>query len=144
MKTTQRKHKPSAVRFFYSHAGYSWKQGKETRNQGKWRCARSLAAAEKLANELELKVEWDYEPDSWMNYAGDPEEEYRAKFESGEWEVLNAVVRGSCGEVLASLGGIVLTSSNWTPDHERQRKISVRVFEAELMDEAIATIEKGQ
>jgi hypothetical protein len=35
----------NATRFFYAHAGWAYNPATETKQQGRWRCARELAHA---------------------------------------------------------------------------------------------------
>lgn len=116
-----------AFQFFRDHAGYCTPPGK-------LECAKRLAEAEAFATELGLGVKWEYEQESWMIFAGDPKSEYRRKFKSGEWEVFYAYVEGDGGEILASLGGIILG-----PNSKNDR----RVYEAELFQEAIEALKRG-
>ena len=56
--------------FFYEHAGYSYNPQTETAEQGRIRCAISLALAEEQARNLGYEFEWEYDecPDlSWMS-----------------------------------------------------------------------------
>jgi hypothetical protein len=51
------------VAFFYEHAGWSYTPSEETSEEGRRRCARELAAAEKwLSRQHGYTVEWDGEP----------------------------------------------------------------------------------
>lgn len=50
--------KQSAVRFFFKHAGFSYDPKTETRIQGRWSCARALAAAEQWARDHDAESEW--------------------------------------------------------------------------------------
>jgi hypothetical protein len=58
MKTT------TPIRFFSAHAGYSYDPAKETKTQGRWRCARRLALAERHAQNVGLSFHWFIDPDS--------------------------------------------------------------------------------
>lgn len=57
------------------------------------------------------------------------------KFKSGEWECYRAYIEGDGGEILASLGGIILG---------RNQANDRRVYNAELVLEAIASLKKGE
>ncbi len=48
----------SAVRFFFIHAGCSWNPKTETRQQGRWACARILSAAEASAKAAGIWFDW--------------------------------------------------------------------------------------
>src|SRR5215471_21827920 len=97
-------------------------------------CAKALADAETLAEELDITVTWRYEEEDWMSFCWMTEDRkrYERNFESGKWEVFYAFVNGEYG-YLACLGGIVLG-----PDNRAYR----RVIEAELKAEAIAELMK--
>jgi hypothetical protein len=111
--------------FFYDHAGYSYKTGEETPEQGRIRCAKDLAEAESIAARLQWFCEWEWDndiDDSWMD------EEERAK--PHEW----LCVRLMDGDkVLQALGGIV------DPDNDYRR-----VVEAELADEELSERDKAR
>jgi len=53
----------SAVRFFYKHAGYCYNPQTETKQQGRWRCARELAHAEAEAKRRGWSVVWENDPE---------------------------------------------------------------------------------
>lgn len=60
----------SAVAFFLEHAGWSYNPATETPEQGRLRCARSLAKAERwLSEQNGHQVKWvedtDYSPDDY-------------------------------------------------------------------------------
>jgi hypothetical protein len=81
----------------------------------------------------ELTVTWELEEGDWMDFAGDPAEEYREKFASGEWECFVAYVRDpKTGDILASLGGVILGRDS----KEYQSEV-----EADLLKEAAHTKE---
>lgn len=114
-----------AVKFFTKHAGFATPPGRMV-------CAKALAESEALADQLGLQVEWEYDHDpdtSWMS------RDELAKVMRGEWAIMQAWVRGLSGEVLASLGGIVLAHD--TDNHYQ------RVVEAELKAEAVAALKQG-
>lgn len=94
-----------------------------------------IARAAAMAEDIGLEVKWESEPGDWMDFAGDPEEEYRRKFENGEWRCCVAYVQDDAGNTLASLGGIVLT--NHSNDYEQ-------CVEYELLAEAWETIKRGE
>lgn len=120
--------KQSPVRFFYSHAGYSYDPKTETRNQGKWRTARELAHAEAEAQRLNLSFNWDYDPDGCIGC--DCGQTDCACASSEPHETLYCWVEDEQGNNLASLGGICGADCNYK-----------RVVEAELAQEAIAALQ---
>ena len=108
------------VEFFFKHAGFSYRPEKETREQGRLRCALSLARAEEaLASHPTAWVEWEGEDMP-------PDEEWRGQIEEGSllWVLASIFVDDDC---VASLGGILLKSMD---------EPYVRVVEAELALEA--------
>jgi hypothetical protein len=103
--------------FFYNNAGWSYDPATETSEQGRWKCARKLAAAEEWAARVNLEYEWGEDWDSC-------EHEYEPRPDSCEY------CMASLGkEVLASLGCI----DDATDDYRR-------VIEAELALEAYSLI----
>ena len=113
--------KTSAYHFFLKHAGYSWDPKHETRRQGRIRCAKALAQAERDAERFGLTFVWspDWDADdSWMDKAE------RAK--PHVWE--SCTCRTPDGPV-ASLYGIVDADDKYR-----------RVIEAELAAEALASV----
>jgi len=112
--------------FFYHNAGYSYDPKTETLKEGRFRCARELAAAETIGQRLGYVFEWEFDecPDlSWMS---DKERE------QGH-EVLCCRIPDpeNTRHSLASLCGITDP-----PYHYR------RVIEAELAAEAIADLDR--
>ena len=126
---TQRVMKQSLSRdeaFFFEQAGYSYDPKKETKTQGRIRCARELAAAEKYAKEhTNWMFSWTYDE---LGCSGcECGSSDCACCAETEHETLVCTVRNSDGKVLASLGGICSPGRNYS-----------RVIEAELAEEAIA------
>jgi hypothetical protein len=115
--------KPSAIRFFYSNAGYSYDPKTETRNQGRWRCARSLAKAEQEAKQRGFEFQWQ---DDWT--IADHVKEFDTYTEQPS-TCETCLCLDEQGNVLASLGCIDDASNAYR-----------RVIEAELASEAIHTI----
>ena len=112
--------------FFYLNAGYSHDPKTETAEQGRIRCAVSLAKAEEIGQRLGYQFEWEFDecPDlSWMSDE-DREQEH---------EVLCCRIPDPKNPrySLASLCGII------DPDSKYRR-----VIEAELASEAIAELDK--
>jgi hypothetical protein len=50
--------KQQAFLFFYKHAGFSFDPAKETKRQGRAKCAKELAKAEREARALGYRFEW--------------------------------------------------------------------------------------
>lgn len=113
------------IRFFAKHGGYC-------EPPGRMACAKALAEAEVLAEELELTVKWEYEanPDLDFDFERD-----RRDFESGRFDILMASIDTDCGDMLAHLGRIWIR-----PDDHAYR----RVVEAELFAEAIETLKSAE
>ena len=109
--------------FMHKHAGYSYDPKTETKEQGRQRCARELARAERWMHETGARVVWvdDWEIRDHVKYYGDA---YDREPTTCEWAELRLG-----GEVLASLGCI----DDATDEYRR-------VIEAELADEARALI----
>ena len=85
-------------RFFYDHAGWGYRPDRETPEEGRWRGARQLRAAELHAEREGWWVEWDYESDP-MEDDIEREEDY---------DQFVAILRDSEGDILGSLGSIDL------------------------------------
>lgn len=111
----------TAVRFFRKHAGYSYAPGKETPRQGRDRCARSLARAEREAAQNGATFRWSEDDTTNLEFADSPSEVYRL------WA---CVMRDSSGKVVSSLCGIDLGSEGH-PDSDPY----ARVVRAELASE---------
>lgn len=113
---------PEAVRFFFTHAAFSYMPGKETRDEGRARCARELAEAERKGREAGLVFDWTADPDC----------------DSSEWsDEAPAYVQWQClcylnNEIVASLGCIDFGRDGdpWNDPYQR-------VVEAELAAEAL-------
>lgn len=82
--------------FFLKHAGFSYGPG-ETREQGRRRCAKALAKAEREATNARLSFCWEYEQHIDSSDWSDEEPAYR------QWYCL---CRNADGDVVASLGCI--------------------------------------
>lgn len=106
-----------AEKFHHTHGGYSHDPAKETKAQGRRRSAQQAAKAEKIAEELGWRFEWQEDPEPYE--MGDAETEAPS-------EVLTCVLYDEHGDVLASLGGIGMSGT------QRERKNYGRVIEAEL------------
>ena len=80
-----------------------------------------------------MTVSWTFEQCDPMEFAGEPEEEYRRKFKSGEWRALVATCEDAGGNVLASLGGVVV-------GHTPADRAYMECVEYELLGEAWGTL----
>jgi hypothetical protein len=112
--------------FFYDNAGYSYDPKKETAEQGKVRCARSMASDERVARDMGVEFEWEYDAGGCSGC--DCNSPDCACSTGKPHETLVAFARYN-GEVVASCGGICGATSNYR-----------RVMEAELAGEALETI----
>lgn len=112
-----------AIAFFHEHAGWSYDPLVETSEQGRERCARLLAMAEDVANDLDwyytIEDDWDVLEDD----AGSVE-----LVASGEMRNLMVTLYNEQGDILAAIGGVVVPSED--DDY-------VRVIKAELAYEII-------
>lgn len=84
-----------------------------------------------LARTVGLEVRFEPEQGYWMDYVGDigSAKTWERRFESGTHEVLFAYVESS-GEVLSSLGGIVVSC-------DADGREYLKAIELELLDEAV-------
>ena len=57
-----------AQQFFYAHAGYSYRPETQTPEEGRTKCAKALADAEKHALDEGYSFDWDHdeEPGLWL------------------------------------------------------------------------------
>lgn len=97
------------------------------------------ARAVKTAREIGLEVKFEHEQGYWMDYVGDIDspKTWGKRFESGSHEVLFGYVEDSCGNVLASLGGIVISCDSNGREY-------LHAIELELLHEAVVTIKNGE
>ena len=118
-------------KFFFDNAGYSYDSKTETAVEGKIRCAKQLALAERAAQLSEVKYDWQYEDfpieDALDPSVYDTREEFKAYCDKYRDNHLCAIIRSKDGEVLGSLGSIIGADANYR-----------RVIEAELALEAFA------
>lgn len=114
----------SPYQFFFEHAGFSYDPATETPQQGRARCAKALAAAEKNARESGTSFEWSIDPDVT---AADMIENVRRNNDYSLWQ---CVARDETGDVRASLHGI-----DFGPDGEPWGDPYRRVVESELASE---------
>lgn len=114
-----------ATAFFHANAGYGYDPKTETAEQGRKRCAVSLARAERDARSAGITFEWGYDPDGCIGCDCGQSD---CKCSTGEdHEVLDCVARDRDGVIVASLGAICEPSREYR-----------RVVEAELAQEALS------
>lgn len=115
--------------FFHKHAGYSWTPGKETKAQGRARCAKALAAAEKAARESGAWFDWSIDPCAssadWIERGKDGGPGRKP------WQVWQCAMYDESGACVASLHSI-----DFGRDGEPYGDPYRRVVEAELASEA--------
>jgi hypothetical protein len=112
--------------FFFEHAGYSYDPDRESRIDGRERCARALATAEAWASAEGYVFEWRVDSIDSSEYAA----------ELPAYDLWYCLLRapGTNG-VLASLGGIDFGRDG---DPYQRNQHYKRVVEAELADEVRA------
>jgi hypothetical protein len=112
------------AQFFYDHAGWSYDPASETSEQGRERCAEALANAEQVARVQGWTFAVEDDPEPVMeDDAGSVE-----LVESGEYVNLMVTMYAENGDVLGSLGGIVVESED---------DPYIRAVKATLADEAL-------
>ena len=114
----------SAYHFFLAQAGYSYDPKAETPMQGRIRCAKSLARAERLARDAGCTFAWEYDgldSSEWIPAGKD------GGRDRDPWPTWCCVARDGTGAVFASLCGI-----DFGRDGEPWRNPYRRVVEAEL------------
>ena len=113
----------TAYQFFLKHAGYSYDPTKETRAQGRRRCARLYAKAERAALEGGFSFDWSVDPHSDSSDWSD---------ETPPYEQWQCVMYNSDGRIVSSLHGIDFGRDK-TPFESTYK----RVVESELAVEGI-------
>lgn len=108
--------------FFFEHAGWSYTPGKETAKQGRWRCARALATAEREGSKAGFSFEWEYDGMTSADWTD-------AKPAWATWE---CVCRNVNGKTRATLCGVDFGRGGQPWDNPCRR-----VVEAELASEAL-------
>jgi hypothetical protein len=112
--------------FFLKHAGYSYDPKTETAQQGRRRCARLLAKAEKYGEDEGFSFQWDIDPHTtsadWIQAGRDGGKGCRP------WSTWVCGVRNGEGVLVGSLSGIDF-GRNGEPWGDPYR----RVVEAELI-----------
>lgn len=113
-------------KFFYDHAGYSYEAGssKSKKKMAREINAIELAAAERWAEENGYKFEWEDDPVAY-DHLGDVSPEDVS-------EVLVVLMKDPSGEVVQSLGGVLMGHNSIN------NRIVREVIEAELALEQIA------
>lgn len=116
--------------FFYEHAGYSHDPKTETAEQGRIRCAKELAEAERIAHNLNWETRWenDWDIGSHKKFYGPGSCYEDSEPTTCEYAQLWDADGMHC---LASLGCIDDATSAYR-----------RVIEAELADEALAAYDR--
>lgn len=108
--------------FFFKHAGYSYAPQKETRAQGRRRCANALAKAERWASANGYSYRWEIDPYSdssdWIDHGKEGTE---------PWNVWCAAMFSSNGVLVQSRFGV-----DFGRDGEPWGDPYRRVVEAEL------------
>jgi hypothetical protein len=113
-------------RFFYDHAGLSYRPDSETPEQGRERGAREMAAAERTAREAGVSYDWSRDRDADSSDFSD---------ETPPWRLWQCVAYDVNGTPCASLHAIDF-GRDGTPHSSTYR----RVVEAELADEALGRL----
>lgn len=125
------------VQFFFDNAGWSYQPSIETPEDGRWRNARGLAAAERALNRLlmsgDVSISW--EDDEWP----DPDEYDAAPselegLESGKYVSVCCYLADRNGNVMASLHRITTNATDF-PGYGQVDGFA-RVVQAELAEEA--------
>lgn len=121
--------KQTATNFFFHNAGFAYDPKTETKLQGRWRCARELAAAEARANVEGITFRWAYdaEPCNGCDCGSDD----CACATGAEHETLGCIAETEQHKHLASLWGICGATNAYR-----------RVVEAELAAEALIELDK--
>ena len=109
--------------FFLKWAGYSYDPAKETKQQGRARCAKSLAAAESAARDAGLHFEWSIDRDTDSSDFDDSRK---------PWALWQCVMLNADGQSVGALGGIDF-GRDGTPWGDPYRE----VVEAELAQEIV-------
>jgi len=119
--------------FFLKWAGWSYDPKKETKIQGRQRCARELAHAERKAYDKGLTFHWaidvGYLSSEWIDDDEDGGKNH------DPWLTWFCVAKNKRGTVVASLSGI-----DFGRDGEPWGDPYRRVVEAELASEAFARV----
>lgn len=120
--------------FFLKHAGWSYDPLKETSEQGRRRCAKRLAQAEKWAKENDYFFRWELDgrdSSEWISANEDGGKNHNP------WQTWGCILRDSDHKVCQSLGGI-----DFGRDGEPWNDPYKRVVEAELALEEMCATDK--
>lgn len=112
-----------AEQFFYDNAGYSYDPATESREEGRARCARALAAAEDYGRRHGWRVEYDEDPDVMED-----DVDSVGMVARGEAVNLTVTLRDADGEFLGSLAGVVVPND---------QDPYLRAVAAQLMEDAM-------
>lgn len=115
----------TTYQFFHEHAGYSYDPKTETKQQGRARCAKALADAERRGREQGLSFAWSVDPDTDSSEFSD---------EKPAWALWQCVCRDQPGTVRASLHAIDFGRDGFPCASEPY----ARVVEAELALEVVS------
>jgi hypothetical protein len=107
--------------FFLKYAGYSYDPAKETAHQGRIRCAQSLAQAERMARDYDLRFQWEIDPDINSSEFSD---------EDPPWHLWEVICYSADGNIVGCLGGV-----DFGRDRDPWMDPYRRVVEAELASE---------
>jgi hypothetical protein len=124
MRTTMKtKRANEAVVFFLENAGFSYNPKTETQEQGKMRCARILAKAERQASERGFFYRWSIDP---HNDSSDFDDDHEP------WQLWQCSMYNADGRIVNSLHGI-----DFGRDVEPWGNNYRRVVEAELATDGL-------
>jgi len=117
----------NSYQFFLKHAGYSHNPATETHMQGRIRCARQLAAAERWARDAGYSFSWDIDDYLSSEWIADNEDGGRNR---SPWQTWCCIAHDANGKVQSILGGIDFGRDGkpWSDPYKR-------VVEAELASE---------
>ena len=111
--------------FFLKHAGYSYNPQTETKEQGRRRCAKALAQAERQAHDEGFSFEWSVDP--YINSSEWIDDDEDGGKNCDPWQTWQCLVRDPAGRIVSSLHGI-----DFGRDGEPWGNPYRRVVEAEL------------
>jgi hypothetical protein len=126
----------AAERFFYLNAGYSYGAG-ETPEQGRKRCARTLARAERAAANKGFSYRWSIDPHGSSADWIEPNED--GGRDNNPWQVWQCAMYNRDGRIVDSLHGIDFGRGGepWGDNYKR-------VVEAELAIDGLTNEPQGK